>query len=119
MYCVSEITGGFKYDGPVNDQVWEKSLTLALCSAGASAVRTGAVILQLRFLIFMLKVAEALGLPPGKEITNPEVLAFLQNIFEKGYMPTESAAILRKEFPGSPWGGGAPAPDPVPGSFEL
>ena len=106
MYCVSEITNGFAAeDAGINERVWEKSLTLMLCGAGASAVRTGAIILELRVLIFMFEVAEKLGLEVGQEITDKSVLASLERHFSKGCKPIETAGLLRKEFPDM-WGGG-------------
>lgn len=103
LYCVSEITDGFRFSGETDMHVWEKSLALSLCDAGAAPVKIGAIVLELRFLIFLHRVSKAVGMKPGDVITNPEVIAFIENLFKTGLMPEETAKRTKSQFPLFPW----------------
>jgi hypothetical protein len=123
LYCVSEITDGFRFNGEVDMRVWEKSLSLTLCEAGAAPARIGSIVLELRFLIFLYNVSKALGMKPGDCVTNPEVIDFIHNLFIKGLMPSETASRTKAQFPRFPWkeGGPTPANPPADGvqNFSL
>ena len=103
LYCVSEITDGFRFNGETDMRVWEKSLALTLCDAGASPVRIGAILLELRFMIFLYNVSKALGMSPGECITNVEVIAFLEVMFDNEMSPVDAARKAKSHFPLFPW----------------
>lgn len=103
LYCVSEITDGFKFNGDTDMRVWEKSLSLSLCDAGVSPVKIGSMILELRFIIFIHKVSKELGLSPGQCVTNPSVVEFIQKLFREKLLPEETAKRAKSQFPTFPW----------------
>lgn len=120
LYCVSEITDGFRFNGETDMRVWEKSLALTLCDAGAPAVKIGGIVLELRFLIFLYSVSKALGMPQGDCITNPDVIAFVQNLFSKGLLPQETANRTKSTFPLFPWkNGGAVENNALPDDGQI
>lgn len=103
LYCVSEITDGFRFNGETDMRVWEKSLALSLCDAGASPIKIGAILLELRFIIFLFNVSKLLGMRPGDCITNPEVIAFVQYLFDKKMSVEDVAKRAKSQFPLFPW----------------
>jgi len=103
LYCVSEITDGFRFNGETDMRVWEKSLSLSLCDAGAPPVKIGSIVLELRFLVFLYNVSKCLGMLPGDCVTNPTVIEFFQQLFSQGLMPEESAKRAKTQFPLFPW----------------
>lgn len=107
LYCVSEITDGFRFNGDTDMRVWEKSLALTLCDAGAPAVRIGSIVLELRFLIFIYNVSKALGLRSGDCVTNPDVITFIEELFSEGLSPEDTAKRAKAQFPLFPWSGGS------------
>lgn len=103
LYCVSEITDGFRFNGDVDMRVWEKSLALTLCDAGAPPVKIGSIILELRFLIFLYRVSKALGMAPSECIINPDVIDFIEDLFNKDLLPEDAAKKAKAQFPLFPW----------------
>ena len=103
LYCVSEITDGFRFNGETDMRVWEKSLALTLCDAGAPAVRVGAIVLELRIMIYIFNVSKSLGMPTGQCVTNPDVLAYIQFQFDKGLEAEDTAKRAKAQFPLFPW----------------